>query len=111
MGRKGFPGMGGNMGNMMKQVQKMQKQMETMEEDLKEKEVEASVGGGVVKAVVNGKKELIKIEIEPTAVDPEDVDMLEDLILAAVNEAMRKAEDMVESEMKKITGGLNIPGL
>ncbi|HEY4544496.1 MAG TPA: YbaB/EbfC family nucleoid-associated protein [Tissierellaceae bacterium] len=111
MGRKGFPGMGGNMGNMMKQVQKMQKQMETMEEDLKEKEVEASVGGGVVKAVVNGKKELINIEIEPTAVDPEDVDMLEDLILAAVNEAMRKAEDMVESEMKKITGGLNIPGL
>lgn len=111
MGKKGFPGMGGNMNNMMKQVQKMQKQMETMEEELRAREVEASVGGGVVSAKVSGKKELVEIKIDPSAVDPDDVDMLEDLILAAVNEAMRKAETMVDSEMKKITGGLNIPGL
>ena len=112
MGRRGMPGMGGaNMNNMMKQVQKMQKQMEGMESELEDKEVEASVGGGVVKATVNGKKELISIDIEEDAVDPDDVAMLEDLILAAVNEAMRKADTMAESEMKKITGGLNIPGL
>ena len=89
----------------------MQKQMEGMESELQDKEVEASVGGGVVKARVNGKKELISIDIEEDAVDPDDVAMLEDLILAAVNEAMRKADAMAESEMKKITGGLNIPGL
>ncbi|MBL7575740.1 hypothetical protein SAMN00017477_1590 [Peptoniphilus asaccharolyticus DSM 20463] len=106
----GFPG-GGNMNNMMKQMQKIQKQMETLQEDLKSQEVEASSGGGAVKAVVNGNKELISVKIDPEVVDPEDVEMLEDLIVAAIGEAMRTAEDKVNSEMGKITGGLNIPGL
>ncbi|MGN9166156.1 YbaB/EbfC family nucleoid-associated protein [Tissierellaceae bacterium HCP3S3_D8] len=111
MARGRFPGMGGNMGNMMKQMQKMQKQMEDMQKELEEKEVEASAGGGAVTATANGKKEIINIKIDESVIDPEDVDMLQDLVLAAVNEALRKAEDMVSSEMKKITGGLNIPGL
>ena len=111
MGKGRFPGMGGNMNNMMKQMQKMQKQMEEMQAQLEEKEVEASAGGGAVTAVVNGKKELLNITIDESVVDPEDVEMLQDLIIAAVNEAMRKAEDMVNAEMKKVTGGLNIPGL
>ncbi|MCR1899960.1 YbaB/EbfC family nucleoid-associated protein [Irregularibacter muris] len=111
MARGKFPGGMGNMGNMMKQVQKMQKDMEKVQAELEEKEVEATAGGGVVKVVANGKKNIISIEIQPEAVDPDDVEMLEDLILAAVNEAMRKAEDMVSSEMGKLTGGMNIPGL
>ena len=111
MGRGKYPGMGGNMNNMMKQMQKMQKQMEEMQQQLEEKEVEASSGGGAVTALVNGKKELLNITIDESVVDPEDVDMLQDLIIAAVNEAMRKAENMVNDEMKKVTGGLNIPGL
>ena len=110
MARGRFPGMGGNMGNMMKQMQKMQKQMENMQKELEEKEVEASAGGGAVTAIVNGKKELVDITIDEAVVDPEDIEMLQDLVLAAVNEALRKAEDMVSSEMQ-ITGGLNIPGL
>ena len=111
MGRGKYPGMGGNMNNMMKQMQKMQKQMEEMQQQLEEKEVEASSGGGAVTALVNGKKELLNITIDESVVDPEDVDMLQDLIIAAVNEAMRKAENMVNEEMKKVTGGINIPGL
>lgn len=111
MARGGFPGMGGNMNNMMKQAQKMQKQMEEMQSKLDEKEVEATAGGGAVTVVVNGKKELISIKIEEDVVDPEDVEMLEDLVMAAINEAMRKAEDMMAKEMKKLTGGMNIPGL
>ncbi|MBC8590351.1 YbaB/EbfC family nucleoid-associated protein [Wansuia hejianensis] len=112
MARGRFPGMGGgNMGNMMKQMQKMQKQMEDMQKSLEEKEVEASAGGGAITAKVNGKRELLSINIDESVVDPEDVDMLQDLVIAAVNEAMRKAEDMMSSEMQKITGGLNIPGL
>ena len=112
MSRRGFPGMGGgNMNNMMKQMQKMQKKMEDMQGDLEEAEVEASAGGGAVTCKVNGKKEVLEIKIDEDVVDPEDVEMLEDLVMAAVNEAMRKAEEMMEREMKKITGGLNIPGL
>ena len=111
MARGRFPGMGGNMGNMMKQMQKMQKQMEDMQKELEEKEVEASAGGGAVTATANGNKVIINIKIDESVIDSEDVDMLQDLVLAAVNEALRKAEDMVSSEMKKITGGLNIPGL
>lgn len=110
MARGGFPGMGGNMNKMMKQVQKMQKDMEKMQKDLELAEVEASVGGGAVTCTANGKKEVISINISEDVVDPEDVDMLEDLILAAVNEALRKAEEKMEDEMKKITGGMNIPG-
>ena len=111
MGRGKFPGMGGNMNNMMKQMQKMQKQMEDMQAQLEEKEVEASSGGGAVTVLVNGKKELLSITIDESVVDSEDVEMLQDLVIAVVNEAMRKAEDMVNSEMKKVTGGLNIPGM
>lgn len=112
MARGKFPGMGGgNMGNMMKQMQKMQKQMEETQKDVEEKEIEVTAGGGAIKAVVNGKRELISIEIDESVVDSEDVEMLEDLVLAAVNEGLRKAEAMMEKEMGKLTGGMNIPGL
>lgn len=108
---KGFPGFGGgNMGNLIKQAEKMQKDIQRMQEELEEKLVEASSGGGTVSVVLSGKKELKEIKIKPEAVDPDDVEMLQDLILAAVNEGIRKAEDMVNSEMKKITGG-GLPGL
>lgn len=102
---------GGNMNKMMKQVQKMQQDMAKMQEELANKTVEATSGGGVVKVVANGRNELVAVEIKPEAVDPDDVEMLQDLITAAVNEAMRKSQDMVSQEMSKITGGLKIPGL
>ncbi len=111
MAKGGFPGMGGNMNNMMKQMQKMQKQMEDIQAELELKEVEASAGGGAVKVVCNGKREVLSINIEESVVDPEDVEMLQDLVMAAVNEALRKAENMMNEGMKKVTGGLNIPGL
>lgn len=104
-------GMPGNMGNMMKQVQQMQKQMQKMQEELQEREVEASAGGGAVSVKINGKKEVLEIKISPEVVDPEDVEMLQDLIIAAVNEALRKIEDMTSNELGKLTGGINIPGL
>ena len=110
MGRGKYPGMGGNMNNMMKQMQKMQKQMENLQAELDVKEVEASSGGGAVSVTANGKKEVLNIVIEESVVDPEDIEMLQDLVMAAVNEAMRKAEDMMTEGMKKVTGGLNIPG-
>ena len=99
------------MNKLMKQVQKMQQNMTKLQEELNERTVEASAGGGVVKAIANGKKQLVSIEIKPEAVDPDDVEMLQDLVMAAVNEALQKAEDMVADEMNKLTGGLNIPGL
>src|SRR5699024_6998247 len=111
MARRKMPGGMGNMNNMMKQVQKMQKDMAKVQEELEEKEVEASAGGGVVTVVATGKKTIKSVEIKPEAVDPDDVEMLEDLILAATNEAIRMAEEMVNSEMGKITGGMNMPGL
>lgn len=111
MARGKFPGMGGNMGNMMKQMQKMQKQMEEMQKQLEETEVESSAGGGAVTCKVNGKKEILSIKIDESVVDPEDVEILEDLVLAAVNEALRSAEEMMTKEMSKLTGGMNIPGL
>lgn len=101
----------GNMNKLMKQVQKMQKDMLKLQEELKEKTVEASAGGGVVKAVASGKKQLVSVEIQPEVVDPDDIEMLQDLILAAVNEALQKAEDMVSDEMGKVTGGMNLPGM
>ncbi len=109
----GFPGgaMPGNMNNMMKQVQKMQKDMEKIQSELSEKEVEASAGGGAITVKVNGKKEIISISIKPEVVDPEDVEMLEDLIMSAVNEALRSAEEMMSSGMSKVTSGLNLPGM
>lgn len=101
----------GNMGNMMKQAQKLQQKMQKMQEELANKTVEASSGGGMVKVVANGKHQLMSIEIEKEVVDPEDVEMLQDLVLAAVNDALTKAQEMVNSEMGKLTGGMNIPGL
>ncbi|EEG76571.1 YbaB/EbfC family nucleoid-associated protein [Dethiobacter alkaliphilus] len=100
---------GGNMGNMMKQVQKMQKQMAKMQEEIQEKVVEATSGGGMVRVEVNGKKEMVSLTIDPEAVDPEDVEMLQDMILAAVNEGLRKMDELSASEMKKLTGGMNLP--
>jgi len=99
------------MNKLMKQVQKMQKDMMKLQEELQEKTVEATAGGGVVKVIASGKKQLVGIEIDPEVIDPEDVEMLQDLILAAANEALQKAEEMVTEEMGKLTGGLNMPGL
>ena len=109
---KGFQGMpGGGMGNIMKQAQKMQKKMAQMQESLSEKILEVSSGGGAVKVTVNGEKKIIDLIISQDVIDPEEVEMLQDLIISAVNEAMRQMEDAVNSEMSKITGGLNMPGL
>ncbi|MGM0507704.1 MAG: YbaB/EbfC family nucleoid-associated protein [Fusobacteriota bacterium] len=100
-----------NSQNIMKQAQGMQKKMLEVQEGLKEKELEASVGGGAVTAKVNGQKELLGIKLNPEVVDPDDVEMLEDLVTSAVVEAMRQAEELAEKEMNKVTGGINIPGL
>ena len=99
------------MAKMMKQVQKMQADMAKLQEELGEQTVESSSGGGVVKVVANGKQEIVSVEIKPEAVDPEDVEMLQDLILTAVNDALNQSREMVAGEMNKITGGLNLPGL
>jgi len=99
------------MGNMLKQAQKLQGKMAKMQEELAQKTVEASAGGGMVKVVANGQQQIVSIEIEKEVVDPEDVDMLQDLVLAAVNDALARAQEMASSEMGKLTGGLNIPGL
>lgn len=109
--RGGSPMGGANMANMMKQAQRMQQQMVQMQQELEEKEYEATAGGGVVKAVVTGRKQLKTVTIDPEAVDPEDVEMLEDMVVAAVNEALRKAEEDVNNSMGKLTGGLNLGGL
>lgn len=112
MAKKGFPGMmPGNMNGLMKQAQKMQQDMQKMQEELENKEVESSVGGGAVTVKVNGKKEIVNITIKPEVVDPDDIEMLEDLVLSAVNEALRNVDELQSSQMNKITGGLNIPGL
>ncbi len=100
-----------NMKQLMKQAQQMQNKMAKMQEEMALKTIEASAGGGMVKVVANGKQEIVSIRIEKEVVDPEDVDMLQDLILAAVNEALAQSQKMVSSEMSKLTGGLNIPGL
>ncbi len=100
-----------NMNNMLKQAQKMQQDMLKAQQEIEEKEIEASSGGGAVTVKVSGKKEILSIKILPEVVDPDDVEMLEDLITAAVNEAMRKADEESAKEMSKFTGGMNIPGL
>ena len=105
---RGMPGMGGMNMNMIKQAQKMQQDMLKMQNELETKEYSATAGGGVVTAVVNGKHELKNLTIDPEAVDPEDVEMLQDLIVAAVNEAMRSADSDASQSMNKITGGLNL---
>ncbi len=104
------PGMA-NMQGMMKKVQKMQQDMLKMQEELKNRTVEATAGGGAVTVVVTGRKTVEKVTIAPSAVDPEDVEMLEDLVTTAINEAMRKVDEMTEKEMGKITGGMKLPGI
>ena len=113
MAKKGFGGgmMPGNMNQILKQAQKMQSDMQKMQEELESKEIETSVGGGAVTVKVNGKKELIDINIKPEVIDPDDIEMLQDLVISAVNEALRKVDDAQSSQMSKMTGGMNIPGL
>ena len=113
MAKRGFGGgmMPGNMNNLLKQAQKMQENMQKMQAELEAKEIESSVGGGAVTVKVNGKKELIDINIKPEVVDPDDIEMLQDLVLSAVNEALRSVDEMQASQMSKVTGGMNIPGL
>ena len=107
---RGMGGMGGgNMNNMIRQAQKMQQDMLKAQEELESKTYEAVAGGGVVSATVSGKKELVSVAIDPEAVDPDDVEMLQDLIVAAVNEALRKAAEDAASQMSRLTGGLNLP--
>ena len=103
--------MKGGMGNLFKQAQQMQQKMVKMQEELAQRTVEASVGGGMVSVTVNGKNELLRLKIEPQVVDPDDVEMLEDLVLAGVNEALRKSQEMISDEMSKLTGGMKVPGL
>jgi DNA-binding YbaB/EbfC family protein len=98
------------MGQMVKQAQKLQAKMLKMQEELAEKTIETSSGGGMIRVVANGKQQIVAIEIEKEVVDPDDVDMLQDLIMAAVNDALAKSQDMVSKEMGKLTGGMNIPG-
>ncbi|MFY4777408.1 YbaB/EbfC family nucleoid-associated protein [Metabacillus sp. RGM 3146] len=107
---RGGGGMG-NMQKMMKQMQKMQKDMQKAQEELAEKTVEGSAGGGMVTVVVNGQKQIIDVIIKEEVVDPEDIDMLQDLVLAATNEALKKMEDMTSETMGQFTKGMNLPGL
>ncbi|PKM75782.1 MAG: YbaB/EbfC family nucleoid-associated protein [Firmicutes bacterium HGW-Firmicutes-15] len=102
---------GSNMNQMMKQAKKMQEEMAKTQAELQERIIEGSAGGGAVMVKVNGKQRVLEIKIKPEVVDPEDVEMLEDLIMAAINDAIKQSQDMVSTEMAKITGGLNIPGL
>ena len=101
----------GNMNKMMKQVQKMQAEMAKVQGELEERNYEASSGGGVVKVVVNGRNEVLDIQIDPEVLDPDDVEMLQDLILAATNEALKKAQETMSAEMGKLTGNIKIPGM
>ena len=109
--RGGFPGgaMPGNMSNMLKQAQRMQRQMEESQKELDEKEFTATAGGGAVEITVTGKKTISGIKLDPDAVDPEDVEMLQDLIMAAANEALGKAQEATDQLMGSISGGLNLP--
>jgi DNA-binding YbaB/EbfC family protein len=99
------------MNDLMKQAQQMQKRMLEIREELANRTVEATVGGGMVTAVVNGQQEVISLQITPEVVDPEDTEMLEDLVVAAVNEALQQSQELMSAEMSKLTGGLKIPGL
>lgn len=112
---KGFAGAGmntqRNVSNVVKQAQKMQEEMERVQAEMEDKTVEATSGGGAVTVTANGKKEILSLKISPDAVDPEDVETLEDLIIVAVNDAIAKADDMMAEGMSAVTGGINIPGL
>lgn len=101
----------GNMQGMMKKMQKMQKDMAKAQEELGEKKVEGTAGGGVVTVIMSGHKEVVEVNIKPEAVDPEDVEMLQDLVLAATNDALKKAEELTESTMGQFTKGMNLPGM
>lgn len=111
MPKPSFPMGGGNMQQLMRQAQKMQQDMARVQAELEEKEVTASAGGGAVTVVVTGKKVLKSITIQPEAVDPEDVEMLQDMVLAAVNEGLRQAGEMAEADLARVTGGMGMPGL
>lgn len=112
MGKGGFPGMGGpNMQQLMRQAQKMQQQMAQLQQDLDARTYEATAGGGTVKVKVSGTREVLELTIDPQAVDPQDVEMLQDLVLAAVNEALRKGEETREAELAKINGGAGLGGM
>ncbi|UCG64109.1 MAG: YbaB/EbfC family nucleoid-associated protein [Deltaproteobacteria bacterium] len=104
---KGLP----DMGNLLKKAQELQEKMAKLQEELGEKTVEASAGGGMVTVVANGKQEIVSIKIDSEVVDPDDVEMLEDLVLAAVNDALHQAKQMVSEEMTQLTGGVKIPGI
>jgi hypothetical protein len=104
---KGMP----NMGQLMKQAQQIQTKMAKLQEDLGDRTVEASSGGGMVIVVANGRQEVLSIKIEPEVIDPDDAEMLQDLIMAAVNDALARAKEMVNEEMGKLTKGMNIPGM
>ena len=109
--RGGFPGgMPGNMNNLMKQAQKMQRQMEEAQKELEEKEITAAAGGGAVEVTVSGKREITKVKLSEEVVDPDDIEMLEDLIVAATNEALRQLEEDSAKSMEALTGGLNLGG-
>jgi hypothetical protein len=99
-----------NLGNMVKQAQKLQAQMAKLQEELAERTVTASAGGGMVQVVANGRPQIVSVTIEKEVVDPDDVDMLQDLVLAAVNDALSKSQEMVSNEMNKLTGGMKLPG-
>ena len=111
--RGGFPGgaMPGNMANLMKQAQKMQRQMEEQAKEMETKEFTATAGGGAVEITVSGTREVVKVKLAEEVVDPDDIEMLQDLVLSAVNEALRSVDEMQSSQMSKLTGGMNIPGL
>lgn len=115
MAYKGFKGSGmnanKNVNNVIRQAQKMQEEMEKVQEEMEDKTVEATSGGGMVTVVANGKKEIMSIKIKPDVVDADDVETLEDLVMVAVNDAIRQADDMMTEGMSAVTGGLNIPGL
>lgn len=100
-----------NMNQMMQQVKKMQKEMEKAQEALKDKTVQGTAGGGVVTITANGQKEILAVEIKPEAVDPDDIEMLQDLILTAMNDTLKQVDELVNKDMGRLTGGLNIPGL
>lgn len=109
--RGGFAGMPGGMNNLMKQAQRVQRQMEEMQKELEAKEFEGTAGGEAVKVVVTGKKQMVSVTLKPEVVDPDDIEMLQDLIVAAINEALRQIDEFNEKKIGGISGGLNIPGV
>ena len=109
--RGGFAGMPGNMNNLMTQAQRMQPQMEEMQKEMETKQFDGTAGGEAVKIVVTGKKQVVNVELKPEVVDPDDIEMLQDLIMAAANEALRKIDEYQDTKVNGISGGINIPGV